>query len=141
MSTEHVYATVTVHNRGSEEIRLHNHALGNWLDFTIKRNGAKDIMMAKNFIFADCVVPAGKSVSRDYEFDGIDLTGHLFQNESVPERNLFWDTGKSSAIRCGNWKLIQQDGKPKLFDLDNDLLTCTDMFRFNPSYSFCSHHH
>ena len=72
MSTEHIHATVTLMNRGAEDIRLHNQN-GNWLDFMIRRNGVKDILMAKNFLFADCVVPAGKQVSRK-----ITLT-HLYE--------------------------------------------------------------
>ena len=60
---EHVYAQVIIKNRGSREVRLQNDG-GNWLDFKIKRNSAKDILMAKNFGFQACVVPANGQVAR-----------------------------------------------------------------------------
>ena len=64
LSYEHVYGVVTITNRGGKDLRLHNQGGDNWLNFSIQRNQGKEVPMAKKFLFKDCVIPAGKAVSR-----------------------------------------------------------------------------
>lgn len=64
---------------------------------------------------------AGYSDSSGLALDGKDLSPVLFDNESEPARQLFWN---ERAMRDGNWKLVLN--KPnseaaQLFDLSQDL--------------------
>ena len=55
-------------------------------------------------------------------FDGIDISGHLLREESLPGRRLFWRMGPGkAAVRDGEWKYVRQDGRESLFDLNADL--------------------
>ncbi|MBN2270113.1 MAG: sulfatase [Sedimentisphaerales bacterium] len=55
------------------------------------------------------------------KLDGVDLSGVLFESESLPERTVFWRYRKQKAVRKGPWKLLVQGSDAKLFNLDADL--------------------
>ena len=54
------------------------------------------------------------------KFDGVDLSGVLLRNESIPPRALFWRDVNEKAVRRGPWKLVTQDGRVELFNLIDD---------------------
>jgi len=54
------------------------------------------------------------------ECDGVNLFPLLFGEAKLPERQLFWRTGKQSAVRSGSWKLCITGKKVDLFDLGED---------------------
>jgi arylsulfatase A-like enzyme len=41
-----------------------------------------------------------------YQLDGMDLTPILNEKMKVPEREMYWQLGKQTAMRKGNWKLV-----------------------------------
>ncbi len=58
--------------------------------------------------------------------DGVSFKTVLFNNETLPERPLFWKFRRSRVIRKGDWKLIitkNKDSKieTELFNLKNDI--------------------
>ena len=59
------------------------------------------------------------------KIDGISIKNHLFKNEKLPERDLFWSFKGRTAMRSGNWKLIEipneRDTIYELYDLEKDL--------------------
>jgi arylsulfatase A-like enzyme len=40
------------------------------------------------------------------ELDGINLLPYVTQGESLPQRDLYWEMDKQTAIRRGDWKLV-----------------------------------
>ncbi|MEN8128513.1 MAG: sulfatase-like hydrolase/transferase [Planctomycetota bacterium] len=75
-------------------------------------------------------------VTEGYErLDGKDLGPVLFDEKELPSRDLYWFSfgSKKSAIRRGNWKLVEnkKDGVG-LFDLSVDLAEETDLSGENP---------
>jgi arylsulfatase A-like enzyme len=64
-----------------------------------------------------CGVPAA-----DHKIDGKSLVPVLKSNDAKTRHSEFhWKSGKSTAVRQGNWKLIMTGKKTELFDLPNDL--------------------
>ncbi len=60
--------------------------------------------------------------------DGADLAPVLFQSATLAQRTLFWRMGRQSAARRESWKLVVQDqGVPMLFNLDDDLGETKDL--------------
>ena len=57
----------------------------------------------------------------DISTDGVDLVPLLLNEESLPDRTLFWRARKQSAVRRGPWKLYRNDGLTELYNLDDDL--------------------
>ncbi len=54
--------------------------------------------------------------------DGVDLLPYLTGKESgSPHRELFWRYGRKSAVRQGNYKLVQINDETHLFDLSADI--------------------
>ena len=87
---------------------------------------------------------------------GVDLTAHLLGQENIAERDLFWhfpvylqahhaqtDQGQDplfrtrpgSAIRSGDWKLIQyfENSEFELYNLVNDLAEKNNLASQNPN--------
>jgi len=56
------------------------------------------------------------------------------KNDAPPHDALFWRFGKQTAIRKGDWKLMDANGSngPKLFNLKDDIGEKTDMTAKNP---------
>jgi len=72
---------------------------------------------------------------KDANFEGVNLLPYLEgKNDAPPHDALFWRFGKQTAIRKGDWKLMEaagSDGK-KLFNLKDDLGEKTDLSAKNP---------
>jgi len=62
---------------------------------------------------------AGVTIPDDV--DGTTLTPLLFESKPLPKRDLFWRAGSDYAVRRGPWKLVGQDRKVQLFNLDDDI--------------------
>ncbi|TVS17600.1 MAG: arylsulfatase [Planctomycetaceae bacterium] len=69
-------------------------------------------------------LPPGESV------EGVDLwTMLLGQSSTLPDRAMYWKTRAATAVRQGDWKLIQfhRSGRTELFHLKDDPLEETDL--------------
>ena len=68
--------------------------------------------------------------------DGISIKDHLLENSILIERDLFWNYGKKSAIRSGEWKLVSnivnEKEKIELFNISDDVSETKDMAAQNP---------
>jgi arylsulfatase A-like enzyme len=56
-------------------------------------------------IFPTFLTAAGGDVSK-YEVDGMDILPYVADGEALPERTIFWEMGKQTAVRRGKWKLV-----------------------------------
>lgn len=69
--------------------------------------------------------------------DGISIKNHLLNNQSLPERDLFWSFKGRTAMRRGNWKLIEipkeTDTVYELYDLENDLAEKNNLIAEHPN--------
>ena len=72
-------------------------------------------------LFATMVSIADANVPEGLKLDGIDLLPLLLRGKKLPERTLFWRYRKQKAVRKGPWKLLVQDGKVRLYSLNEDL--------------------
>jgi len=72
-------------------------------------------------LFATMMSIAGAKPPEDLKLDGVDLLPMLTEGARLPERVLFWRYRKEKAVRKGHWKLLVQNNKPKLYNLDEDL--------------------
>ncbi len=65
---------------------------------------------------------AGAEPHPDYPLDGASLAGYLLHGTDAPERDLFWRTRSSRALRRGKWKYLRSTatGADLLFDLEAD---------------------
>jgi len=65
--------------------------------------------------------------------DGKTLVPILFEGLTIPERTLFWRSGKEWAVRRGPWKLVGSDkNKMMLFNLDEDIGEQKDLAKERP---------
>jgi arylsulfatase A-like enzyme len=74
--------------------------------------------------------PQGESI------EGIDLWAALTgQSPTLPDRVMYWKTPSASAVRQGDWKLIQvrRGGRVELFQLKDDPLEETDLAAEQPA--------
>jgi len=83
-------------------------------------------------LYATMVSIAGAKLPAGLKLDGVDLLGMLTGHEKLPERTLFWRYRKERAVRRGPWKLLVQDNKTMLFNLDDDLGEKNDLARAKP---------
>ncbi|SNZ01159.1 sulfatase-like hydrolase/transferase [Flagellimonas pacifica] len=62
--------------------------------------------------------------TREYSFDGTDISQTLLENKTLAKRELFWRQGGSNraAVRDGDWKLVrlQKETIPMLYNLKDD---------------------
>ncbi len=86
-------------------------------------------------IFPTLVELAGARAPEELALDGISLAGTL-RGEASPAtaepRDLFWEFGRSAAVRRGKWKLHVVRGKTSLFDLESDLGETRDLAAERP---------
>jgi arylsulfatase A-like enzyme len=92
-----------------------------WWPSRIKAGQQTDALAISLDVMPTLLSIAGYSDSSGLALDGKDLSPVLFDNESEPGRQLFWN---ERAMRDGNWKLVLN--KPnseaaQLFDLSQDL--------------------
>jgi arylsulfatase A-like enzyme len=67
--------------------------------------------------------------------DGRTLAPVLFERESIPERTLFWRSGREWAVRRGLWKLVRdEDGQTMLFNLEDDIGEEMDLAKEKPEF-------
>ena len=66
--------------------------------------------------------------------DGISLKESLLNATPLPERDLFWMHTQRLVCRMGDFKLMWQNGKKELYDLQTDPLEENDLVN-NPEYS------
>ena len=52
------------------------------------------------------VVKAAGGVPAEYELDGMDIMPVIAEGASNSDREIFWEMGKQTAVRRGNWKLV-----------------------------------
>ena len=69
----------------------------------------------------------------DRELDGVDLVPYLTGgNAKSPHEILFWRNGPNSAVRRGNWKLMQIGISSRLYDLSKDIGEKTNLAANHP---------
>lgn len=64
--------------------------------------------------------------------DGLDLSGVLLRQESLPLRSLYWRAGSDRAVRSGHWKLHVKGKAVELYDLNSDLSEQNNLAHENP---------
>ncbi|MBX9603369.1 MAG: sulfatase-like hydrolase/transferase [Bryobacteraceae bacterium] len=76
---------------------------------------------------------AAAGSARPAELDGVDLMPHLKgDRQQPPHETLYWRAGYQTAARRGPWKLLQIDGKARLFHLGSDLAERKDVAAQHP---------
>jgi arylsulfatase A-like enzyme len=78
---------------------------------------------------------AGGAPERDEAMEGIDLWAALLgRSTNLPPRVMYWKTPSASAVRQGEWKLIQHRGgnRSELFNLADDPLEEDDVADTEP---------
>ena len=83
-------------------------------------------------LYATMVSIAGAKLPAGLKLDGVDLIGMLTEHKELPDRTLFWRYRKERVVRKGPWKLLVQDNKTMLFNLDDDLGEKNDLARTKP---------
>ncbi len=80
-----------------------------------------------------CAV-AGAKVSQETHLDGLNLMPFLYPNSAdFPERELFWFSGPSGAVRQGDWKLVfEKKSVVGLYNLAEDPAEAYDLAEKNP---------
>ncbi len=67
------------------------------------------------------------------QFDGLDFSSLLFEDEKLEERTIFWRYGSQKAARNNSWKLLISEQDTVLYNLENDLKESTDVSEKHPS--------
>ena len=86
-------------------------------------------------ILATSLAAAGVSASEKKPLDGIDLVPILRGEKPAPERHLFWSSGSEEgwwAVRSGDWKLVGEKGRNRLFNLGQDIAEAVDLAEQRP---------
>ena len=93
-------------------------------------------------IFGTAAAVSGAQLPAKRKVDGVDLMPYLTGNTKTgntdrPHQTLFWRTGKKTAVRHGDWKLLRnpgsgQDASWQLYDLANDLSETRDLRESEP---------
>jgi arylsulfatase A len=65
--------------------------------------------------------------------DGTTLTPVLFRGQTIPERDIVWRAGDEWAVRRGPWKLVHEEGRTMLFNLDDDIAERKDLAKEKPN--------
>ena len=56
-------------------------------------------------VFPTFLAAAGGNPA-EYELDGRDILPTVTNGEPTPQRDIYWEMGKQTAVRRGNWKLV-----------------------------------
>jgi len=85
-------------------------------------------------VHATALAAAGGGMPADKPLDGVNLLPFLTgKQEGAPHERLLWRSGQQSAVRDGDWKLVQVRGQqPQLYDLKDDIGESRDMAREKP---------
>jgi len=83
---------------------------------------------------ATFLAAAGVAPHPDYPLDGVDLRAALEDPTAVRPRELFWRMKHRNqrAVRAGDWKYLERDGYPYLFDLAQDGRERANLAKRNP---------
>ena len=84
--------------------------------------GTDSRMVSSLDVFATALAAAGVAMPTDKKYDSVNLIPFLNgENTSTPHAQLFWRSGKLSAVREGKWKLVRKgDNEIQLYDLELD---------------------
>jgi len=67
------------------------------------------------------------------KFDGVDLLPYLTGRKTdMPHQTLYWRYGNQSAIRSGDWKLVNTPGGVELYNLKEDIREKNNVADRNP---------
>ncbi len=65
--------------------------------------------------------------------DGVDLLPYLnSQSSAEPHETLFWYANRMGAVRKGEWKLLIEENKHYLFNIESDMGETKDVAKQNP---------
>ena len=92
-----------------------------------------DIIGVKNYVKKYTNDKKNKDGETDY-FDGLSFYPTLRGKRQKEHAHLYWEFSETDqiAVRKGNWKLSVKNGKPMLFNLENDLHEDHDIASENP---------
>jgi len=60
-------------------------------------------------------------IQSSVKFDGVDFSGLLFEESTLPDRPLFWRYNNHWAVREGEWKYLKVEDQSYLFNLSTDV--------------------
>ncbi len=92
-------------------------------------------------IFQTAVTLTASVPPKAQSLDGSDLLPHLTRSIPIPDRPLFWRVGNRTALRLGDWKIIQQPERGQgrqataewqLYNLANDISETKNLADQNP---------
>ena len=86
-------------------------------------------------ILPTALAAAGVPAVTDTKLDGVNLLPYLTgDNKAAPHETLYWRFGQQTAIRMGNWKLVnhRQSQGAELYDLSKDIGELTDLAKQQP---------
>ena len=73
-------------------------------------------------IYPTLCAAAGVVLPPGLKLDGVNLFPHLNgEIKTAPHKALFWSNGPNTAVRLGQWKMVQAHDHVWLFDLENDI--------------------
>lgn len=100
----------------------------------IKPGHASDMPVSSMDIFPTVLALAGGQVPEDRAIDGVNLMPYIMgEKRTVPHEMLFWRSGTNSAVRKGNWKLVNLNQRTTLlYDLSKDVAENNDVAGENP---------
>lgn len=75
---------------------------------------------------------AGADATPPRPLDGIDVSEAMLEGAELPDRTVFWRYRDRKAARRGQWKLMVEEGRQMLFDLEEDVEETTDLSAENP---------
>lgn len=75
---------------------------------------------------------AGVRPADDYPLDGDGLIPYLLEGVQLPERDLFWRTRSSRALRRGDWKYLRDSSGEALYNLSQDMREQANVARHHP---------
>ena len=76
---------------------------------------------------------SGASIPENLLIDGIDLSAHILNGNTLPERSCYWAKSTGRAIRDGDWKLIKyENDNVELFNLATDINESDNLAEANP---------
>lgn len=84
-------------------------------------------------IFPTVVALTNEGKMRSESLDGVDFSGVLLQQDTLPERPLYWRYRKQKAVRRGPWKLLITGADTALYQLTQDLAETTDLSSDQPA--------
>lgn len=101
----------------------------------IKAGGVYDQPVIQLDLLPTVLAAAGKPTTEEKNLDGVDLLPFLKgEKTEAPHSQLYWRFGQQTAIRKGDWKLVQANGGGgiELYNLKSDIGEKTDLASAEP---------